>query len=641
MSQFPLARILDFISQVTPFDSLGEEEMKRLVARMEIAYFPRGEMIIQAGGEPSQTLHIIYSGSVKITVPTGSGEDILVDVRGERDMFGAVSLLQGSRALFSVTAQEDVLAFLLPGEDFKHLVNTYPQFQRHFSFSLARNIQATRQNVDGHLDRLTGTGSLRDMALQMRSRVGDLKSTSVLTCTPELSIRQAAQLMTGRRVGSVVILDPGGDPLGVLTDTDMRARVLATGLDPGTPVGEVMSRPPLTISHNAYAFEAMLEMARHGVHHLLVTEAGRMVGVISDHDIKVLTGSTPVGLVRDIENVSSFSELNKFPGRIQRVLEMLLRLGSSAEYMMDLLTEFLDRLNLKLFQIIENELRDEGRGIAPTGYCWLCLGPSGRREQAPPRFQDFAIVTGDVPFSREQDVFEYFAVFSRRVTDGLSKCGLTARTQGLGSDLRPWCRSAERWREVYQGLAAGQAPEQLTDLGLFFDFRVLQGDIGFAVSLRELVWHALSPDMLRRLAHEAIRPTPPIGFLRQSVVEKDGRYSDYLNLDQVALDPIAAIARILALEHRITETNTLGRLDELSRLEVLTDRQAADLSEAFSFVTSLKVSKYLEAHSGGFCFLDYIPVSGLNTVQRKTLKDSFTVIAQMQDLLRSRYGPMK
>jgi hypothetical protein len=146
MGDFPLPRIKDFIRRVTPFDTLGEEELGAVVAHMEIAYFPRGEVIIRAGGPPATDLAIIQSGSVKVTLPEMEGGEILVDIRGEGETFGAVSLLQGSQALFEVTAREDVIAFLLPAAKFRELVDRHPAFKRHFSFSLARNLQAVQRN---------------------------------------------------------------------------------------------------------------------------------------------------------------------------------------------------------------------------------------------------------------------------------------------------------------------------------------------------------------------------------------------------------------------------------------------------------------------------------------------------------------
>jgi len=126
MSDFPLQRIIDFLSKVAPFDTLSEEELNQVVGKMEIAYYPRGEIITRRGDNPPNHLNIIQVGSARITITDDSGEEILVDKRGEGDVFGAVSLLNGKVALFDITADEDIIAFILPAETFSSLVDGHP-----------------------------------------------------------------------------------------------------------------------------------------------------------------------------------------------------------------------------------------------------------------------------------------------------------------------------------------------------------------------------------------------------------------------------------------------------------------------------------------------------------------------------------
>ena len=644
MGQFPLARILDFVAKVFPFDTLEQDELERIIKLMEIAYFPRGKAIIEAGGDPAGHLFIIHSGSVKISVkisvPAGPEEEFLVDIRGEGDMFGAVSLLQSRKALFTVTAQEDLLAFLLPADEFRRLVEDKPVFHRHFSMSLARNLRAVYESADGFAGGRSGHDSLKDMAAQMRGRVGDLMSSDVLTCPPGVSIREAARKMTRRGVGSVVVTDFTGRPLGLVTDTDLRVRVLAEAISPETPVSEIMSQPPLSISPQAYAFEAILDMTRLGVHHLLVTEGERMTGVISDHDINVVTGSTPVGLAREIDKVASLEELTRVPGHIRRVLEMLLNLGSSAEYMMDLLSEFVDRLYLKLFALSEDRMEAEGLGRAPTGYCWMALGRAGRREQAPPVQQEHALVYSDVPEPREGVVREWFIGFARRVEEGAMLCQLPSRTISSPANGAGWCRSASAWRQTYLDWVRNPATLPSSDLGHVFDFRPVQGESAFAVSLRESMAEAVMENQafLGSLARSATAVKPPLGFLRQHVVGHDGSFSDWLNLEEQGLRLVASAVRVLSMEHGLTETNTLSRLRETAGRMSLGKRLEDDLREVFSFMTVLDVSHYLETSSPEKDGDRLLNPNRLATMQLRMLKQGFKVIAEFQDLVVERYS---
>lgn len=637
MSRFPLVRIVDFISRVFPFNKLDREELSAVVRHMQLAYHPRGTPIIQAGGPPAEYLYIIHSGSVKITAPIESGEDQLVDMRGEGDFFGSVSLLRSLTAMFNVTAHEDLLTFMLPGIEFKKLMEAHTAFQDHFGRSLAQYLRASRVQAFSLNGQASSADAFHEISSQMRGRVSDLMSVHVLTCAPGASIQEAARKMTRRKVGSIVITDGDGEALGLVTDTDFRARVLAAGLSPDAPVESIMSRPPLTISPGAYAFEAMFEMTRYGVHHLLVGEGGRVQGVVSDHDIKMITGSTPVGLARNIEKIESLEGMKRFPERIRRVLESLLLMGSSAEYMMDLLNEFMDLLFIRLFELCEAAMVEDGLGPAPARYSWLALGRAGRKEQAPPFQQDFALVYADVPRENTGQVREWFIGFARRVGDAMRRWGFDAKPYenlGIGSE---WCRSAEEWKKAYAGWVRSPAEAGNGNLGRIFDFRAIHGESAFIKELRGVLWQGMDEnrEILKYMAQNAVERKPPLCFFRNELLERNGERSKQLDLELMGIEPLASSIRVLALEARVPETNTLGRLKQTAEHLSINKQLEDDLHEAFSYMTILQVSRYLETASTDQKDRVMDPAD-LNTFQRKILKDCFAVIDRFQELIIGR-----
>jgi CBS domain-containing protein len=634
MSRFPLVRIVDFISRVFPFNTLERDDLSAVVCHMQLAYHPRGKAIIQAGGPPADHLYIIHSGSARVSLPTESDEDNLVDMRGEGEVFGSVSLLHSRTAVFNVTAHEDLLTFMLPGDEFKKLVETHTEFRNHFQYSLAQYIRASREPAPVSIGQRTGVDTYREITSQMRGRVSDLMSAQVLTCSPNASIQDAAREMTRRKVGSIVVTNGNNEAVGLVTDTDLRVRVVAQGVNPEEPVERIMSRPPLSISPGAFAFEAMFEMTRYGIHHLLVGEGGRLLGVVSDHDIKMITGSTPVGLARNIETVQSLEELDRFPERIRRVLESLLNMGSSAEYMMDLLNEFMDRLFLRLFELCEAAMIEDGLGPAPTQYSWLALGRAGRKEQAPPVHQDYALVFADVPQERVGQVREWFIGFARRVGDAMKRWGFDARPYenlGIGSE---WCRSAEDWIKTYEGWIRDPAGAGNGNFGRIFDLRAIQGESGFVRDLREILWKGINNnrDISIYLARDAAKRKTPLCFFRNMVMDRSGGYSEQLDLERQGIEPLVAAIRLLALEARIQETNTLGRLKQAAETLSINKQLEDDLHEAFSFMTILMVSRYLETTSPSEDQWVVTPPT-LTASQRKILKDCFAVIETFQEFI--------
>jgi CBS domain-containing protein len=659
MSEFPFQRVLSFVAGVVPFDTLSSEELEEVVSRMQVAFFPRGEVILRRGGPPADHLYLIQSGSAKVTLPAedDEGEEILVDVRGEGDTFGAVSLLEGQQALFSVVAQEDLICLLLPAEVFRRLVETRPAFERHFRHSLARNLEAVRRGAaeECRLPQVTGVPAFSLDAALMTATVAQVMTTRVLTCLPPTPVRAAARRMTMRQVGSVVVVDEGGHPIGILTDTDLRVRVISQGGMLDAPVTEFMSRPLVTIPPQVRVWEALLTMSRHGVGHLVVTEQGRLVGIVSDHDLQTLTGASPLGVIRDIETVTSVDALVEVHAKVDRVLEMLLRQGGSARTMLELVTEFNDRLTLKLIELTEEEMEAQGKGRPPVPYAWLALGSEGRREQTLRTDQDNAIVFANLPAEHMPSVRAWFQDFAARVVEGLVRCGFPRCQGGVMASNPDWCRSEASWCRTISRWVADPQPQSLRLATIFFDFRPIYAEADFAEALDQHLMKELEGNklFLRLLAKNGLYNRPPLGFLRQFVVLKDGEHKNKLNLKLSGLTPMVDAVRVMALDQQVAPsevrarlqeelpfarvTNTLDRLEEIARRGLIKPAEAADLREAFSFITLMRIGHHLEARARGEVPDNFVDPAQLNGLQRKMLKESFGVIARLQDLLEHRY----
>lgn len=669
MTDFPFQRVLEFVRDVVPFDTLSENELARTVSQMNIAFFPKGDTIIQQGGPPAENLYIIQAGSARVSfspetndAPADSGDgeksaEILVDVRAEGDTFGAVSLLQSREALFSVSAREDLICYLLPGDPFKKLVENHPVFERHFSSSLARNLEAVRKGAAEEcvLPQMGGLGSGYLMASSIRSPVADLMSREVLTCMPATTIKAAARLMTQRRVGSVVVVESSGAPIGILTDTDLRVRVVALGRSLDQPVQEAMSRPVHTISPDDYGFEALMSMSRHGTGHLVVTQDDRVVGILTNHDLQTMSGLSPVELINDIDNVDSLGELVKLHSKIDRVLEMLLRQGGEARMMLELVTEFNDRLTIKLLELVENEMENQGLGRPPVPYTWMALGSEGRKEQTLRTDQDNAIIFTNVPSDSLERIQKWFLGFAGRVVDGLERCGFPRCQGGVMASNPDWCLSEKAWRRVFRSWITDPEPRSLRLASIFFDYREIYAEADHLEKLHESLHEAMEDNrlFLRYLAKNSLYNRPPLGFLRQFVVNKDGEHKNKLNLKLSGLTPIVDAARVMALDQGVEATgfrarlheesphglvtNTLDRLEEVALRGLIKQDMAADLREAFSFITVLRITLHLEARARGEVPDNFVDPARLNSLQRKMLKESFGVISKLQELLEHRY----
>ena len=122
-------------------------------------------------------------------------------------------------------------------------------------------------------------------------KVRDGMSTMVLTVGPGHTLRAAARLMAERRVGAAIVLDPDGHGPGIVTERDILVSI-GQGQDPDNEVvGEHLTSDIVFAAPDWSLEEAAEAMTRGGFRHLIVTDAGEMVGVLSVRDIvRVWTG---------------------------------------------------------------------------------------------------------------------------------------------------------------------------------------------------------------------------------------------------------------------------------------------------------------------------------------------------------------
>lgn len=640
MPQFPFPRILDFVGRLDPFQSLEGKELGDVVQAMKVAFFPKGTAIMRTGGDPATHLYLVNSGLVRISLSDEDGQEVLVDFRSEGEFFGSVSLLQGRQALFNIFAEEDLIAFLLPGEIFKDLVDKRQEFKRHFAFALARNFKGMASLSGG----VRGHGSSSETSPLDSSLIGrnvaDLMESRLLSCEPQTPLCEAARLMTSHRVSSIVVQDEQETFAGIVTDTDIRSRAVAQCLDFQLPISHIMSSDLLTITPENSAYDALLMMTRHDVSHLLVSERGRPKGIISMHDLQRAMGSTPLGIVADIDKSGDVDHLVSLHREVMVLQESLMHKGGPVKILVGLVAEINERFLRRLIDLALMGMEQQGRGGPPCPYCWLALGSGGRKEQTLTTDQDNALAF-DVPSSgSETKVKNWFLDFAEMVVDGLARCGFSRDLGGMMASQPDWCHSKTEWSTKTLWWINHPYDRTLLKASMFFDFRGVGDDTDFAGHLRGLVNQAAKNKQnlfLRYLAKNSLYNAPPLGFLRQFVVGKSGERKNKLDLKNKGMLPVVEFARILGLELNLTTTNTFERLELIGESGLVDTGLLGDITEAYGFMMVLRIKNYIQARAQGREPDNFLNPDGLGSLNRKLLKESFQVVGRAQDMLRRHY----
>jgi len=615
---------LAFLSQVPPFRYLDRETLAEVVARAEIHFFPRGTRILYRDGPPARYLYVVEKGGVKKAVG-----DVTLEVVGEGEVFGVLSALEGDRSRLDVVAVDDTVCYAVPREVVEKLLETQPRFARYlYEFSIRRYLDWTLEELE-RAPALAGSGRLIFTA-----RAGEVARRPLVTCRPETTIQEAAQLMTHQRVSSVVVLGPGDEAAGIVTDWDLRERVVAAGRDIRQPVAKIMTSPVVTVDADAPVYQVVSEMVRRGIHHIVVTEAGRPAGMIAGHDLILLQGTSALFVARDIERRHDLPGLRQVVAESQRVVPFLLRQGIRASELGRLMTDINDRIIGRVLEFTEAAL-----GPPPVPYCWLVLGSEGRREQTFRTDQDNAIIYADPPPDQAEAVREYFLEFGRRAVAALVEVGFPPCPGRYTADNPEWVQSLSGWKTHFRRWVATPEPEAVLNSLIFFDFRGVHGDLTLADGLRLYVNHLLpaSPSFLVHLAWLSTKTPPPLGFLGRFIVEHSGEHRNSLDLKARGTRPIVDLARFLALRHGVTETSTVGRLEALRDAGRVPEDLAEDLTQAFEFILSLRIRTQWAEIQAGKTPDNFIDPGQLSALERSLLKEAFKAVGRTQAVVRQEY----
>ena len=457
--------VASFLAQVPAFRLLEAADLRELASRVEIDFSSGGTVLLTEGGPPSEFLRIVVSGGVKVSLPASGGE-VVVDYRSEGAAFGYLSLLSGERSRMNVAAAEDTVCYLIPRETFLELLKKKPEIHDFFTRAFISSYM-DKAFSDVHESSLGLGGSER---LLFTTPVGQLPTREPITASFGISIRDAARIMSRSQIGSLVLTGASGALVGIVTDRDLRDKVAATGRDCAEPVGNIMSRIAVTLEAEANCFDALMAMMRHNVHHLPVLEQGRLHRVITNHDLMLLIGKSPLSVVREIDGQQDLAGLARASRKIDNLIGMLLREGARAGNIARVITEINDHLVLRTLELVGREV-----GPAPVAWSWIVFGSEGRREQTFKSDQDNAIIYADPRNAEEaRQALDWFAQFTPRVRDALADCGFPPCPAGYVASNPAWCKPLESWKHTFNSwIAAPDAKAVLHSL-ILFDFRPLR-----------------------------------------------------------------------------------------------------------------------------------------------------------------------
>ena len=594
-SEPPLTADARFLARLQPFAGMSHESLEHVAAVMSEQTLAAGATVLAEGAEPSTQLYVVRDGSLEL-VRNG----LVVDILAGGDVFGHQTLLTGEAPQFTVRVREDASLFCIPA-DVALRVLEGPQGARFVARTLG--------------DRLAKAARTLRAIPDVRARsVTSLVHGAPVFCEPDATIAHVAQVMAREGLNAVLITTREG--LGIVTDVDMRDKVVAAHASSDAPVSSIMTRPVQTVEAGALAQEASVKMMEAGVNHLpVVTADGAVVGILSASSLMTLDALSPFALRFTIMTARTPDAVIDASEDLPKLFVDLIDAHLDAPALTRIITTLSDAMTVRLLELTIRDL-----GAPPVAFSWLALGSAARSELTLASDQDNGLAYEDTD---DPEADDYFRVLGRDVNEALGRCGFTPDDHGVVVHNKDWRMPASDWLRMFTECLGGWDTDRLFRAAIGFDLRHLYGDLDVVPQLTDIIRQApRHARFLGGLADLGAEIPSPLGF-RQ-------RLRGPVDIKKSGLLPVQNLARFFAFANGFTQSSTVDRLMAVEESGSRGRESAQSLREAFLNMAHLQLRHHANAIRAGRPPDNAIDTAKLRPLTRASLQEALREVAAAQ-----------
>lgn len=615
--------VQSFLAQQALFQHLSAKSVRTISESSATAFAKSGSVLnfSDVNTDASVGLIVVRSGSLEIRTPLGD----LIDRLSEGDFLIASVFLQAPCKDFRIAVLEDCLYYELPFSAYNSLYKT----DRYFAYLADSRALQLESGESQTATPLIRPQNPRDYCLDQK--VADYMAAPAICAAPNISIRDAAVIMRDNSISSLLLAD-NNTLVGIVTDRDLRTRVLAEGVADTDAIERVMTPSPHCVEQTTALHQAQLIMMSGHIHHLPVIEKGKPVGIIGLSDIVRANNIEPVSLTGSIKHATHVKSLREIASQFPELVVTLIERDTRAVDMGEIITSLTDAITRRLIQLAQQPL-----GKAPCGFAWLSFGSQARQEQVLVSDQDNALIIENGELEKHADYFRKLAEF---VNDGLHQCGVELCPGDVMARNPKWRMTLSGWVAHFNQWIEQPSPKALMHASIFFDMRHIAGDEELTQTLRNTVLEKAKGNtiFLALMSDNALKHSPPLGFFKKFVLEKEGDHNKVLDLKKRGTIPIVDIARNYALSAGLHDVTTLARLNAIVQAGIMSQALASSLIDAHEFIAGIRLESQANQYREGVAIDNHLDPIALSPLVRHQLKEAFHLVRQAQMAMRSRFG---
>jgi CBS domain-containing protein len=623
-------RVADFLKNFPPFSFLNQKDLELISEQIAIIYKEKDSVIFAENEETHNSFYVVHKGAVALK--TSLQNDIL-DICDEGDIFGLRPLIANENYKMEARTHEETILYAIPINVFR----PYALENRAVGNFLIESFASNTHNPysKSHRGKLYGEEAL-DTDIKLLDLQPVKYSKKMISCSSTTSAKEIAEIMIRKNVDAIIVVQETL-PIGIITDKDLRNKIVTGEFPITTTASEIMTSPVITYPKKLTITQAQMAMMKSDISYLCITKDGtinsKAVGILSKHDVMVSLGNNPAVLIKAVKRAKKIKNIKPIRANIMQLLQGYLDQNIPMTLTSKIITELNDACIKQVITIALTKMETP----PPVKFSWLALGSQGRSEQLLQTDQDNALVYEDVPATLETATKNYFLVLATHINKGLFDIGYDYCPAEMMASNPKWCLSLSEWKSTVHHWITNPGKNEVLLSFIFFDYSLSYGDLDLVSHLSDYIFEEVkaNPVFYIHLVSGALQSPSPTGFFRQFLLEQDGANKDFFNIKNRALMPLADAARVLILSHSVKSiSNTAERFEKLAELEPNNSELYLACAYSYKVLLKFRTKQGLLHHDSG----QYITLDSLTKMEKIKLKNTFKTIKDLQEIISIRFN---